>query len=300
MIEKQKQKQKQNSVLEPLEKKGRDMKFIVFMAISVSMILFFVKLIVWYQSQSVALLASMVDSAIDLMVSFINLFVICWAVEPADNEHRFGHGKLEALAAFIQGIISIVFTAFLIYEASRNFFNPTPILQQTNIILVSILAIVLTVVLVWGQIKVIKKTKSLVIKADLLHYKSDLYINISVIISTLTVTYTGLVHVDAILGFIIAILLIKNAYVVLKEAINQLMDRELPQEERKEIADIIIKHKKVLGMHDLRTRNSGIQKFIQCHVELDEYLTLLQAHKISDEVETMFIISGLYRPTNNK
>ena len=87
MIEKQKQKQKQNSVLEPLEKKGRDMKFIVFMAISVSMILFFVKLIVWYQSQSVALLASMVDSAIDLMVSFINLFVICWAVEPADNEH---------------------------------------------------------------------------------------------------------------------------------------------------------------------------------------------------------------------
>lgn len=275
---------RQNSSLK-MGDKANQLRGITLVAIATALALVGMKALAWLATGSIALLGSLIDSILDLMISTVNFFVVQHALTPADREHRFGHGKAEALAALTQGMVISVSAVFLGYESYQRFIEPTP-MEGGNIgIAVIVVAIIMTLGLVTMQKKVARDTGSLAIAADSQHYRGDLFMNLGVIGAIVLTTYGGLTYADPVLGVVVMLILLNSAREIFVEAAHQLMDHELPEAERKRIKDIILAHPETKGLHDLRTRASGTQKFIQCHVELDETMTLLQAHDISDEIE---------------
>lgn len=264
---------------------GHQVRLASSFAVIVALGLIAIKSYAWFTTGSVALLGSLLDSVLDFSISFINFFVVRHALTPADNEHRFGHGKAEALAALAQGIIIAVSAIFLLTKSSDRFFNPQPIAQGGIGIIVIVIAIIATFTLVSFQRKVAKNTGSLAIAADSAHYEGDLYMNLTVIISLVLTVYADLPMADPILGGVVAIILFASARGILVKAGKQLMDHEASEETRHAIRTIILAHPDVLSLHDLRTRRSGTQIFIQAHIELDGKMSLFRAHRISDEVE---------------
>jgi ferrous-iron efflux pump FieF len=219
------------------------------------------------------------------VASLINLFAVHHALQPADHEHRFGHGKAEALAGMGQAFFIAGSAGFLVLQASGRLFHPPTDMKGIEIgVGVMLFSIVATLLLLSFQKHVISKTNSTAIKADALHYKTDLWVNSSVILA-LVLTFYGWPFFDAIFALGIAIFILYSAWEIIREAIDLLMDRELPDEERKKIKERVKSHANVLGMHDLRTRRSGNTVFIQLHLELDGNLTLSEAHAIADGVE---------------
>jgi len=264
---------------------GPKLRFITLAAIAVAVTLIIVKTVAWRMTGSVALLGSLLDSVMDFMISVVNFFVVRHALTPADYEHRFGHGKAEALAALAQGAIIILSALFLVKESIARFFIPQQVTHGLVGISVIAFSIFITLALVYAQRRIAKTTGSIAISADSMHYKGDLYMNLGVIFALILSVYGGARFADPILGMIVAGLLLYNAYKIMLEASNQLMDRELPDHEREKIKAIILSHPQVRGLHDLRTRHAGTQKFIQCHVELDRHIALIHAHDISDAIE---------------
>lgn len=265
--------------------KSRKLRGVTLIAIGVAVALVVMKAVAWLLTGSVALLGSLIDSVLDLMVSTVNFFVVQHALTPADKEHRFGHGKAEALAAMAQGLIISISGLFLGYESVQHFLAPAQMRGVDVGIGVMMVSIVLTLGLVRVQRKVAQETGSLAVAADSAHYKSDLVMNMGVIAAIVLSSYGGFIYADPALGLFVTLILFNSARKILGEAANQLMDHELPDETRAIIKKLIMSHPKTRGLHDLRTRASGTQKFIQCHVELDGKLTLVQAHDISDEIE---------------
>lgn len=265
--------------------KSRKLRGVTLIAIGVAVALVVMKAVAWLLTGSVALLGSLIDSVLDLMVSTVNFFVVQHALTPADKEHRFGHGKAEALAAMAQGLIISISALFLGYESFQHFLAPAQMRGVDVGIGVMMVSIVLTLGLVRVQRKVAQETGSLAVAADSAHYKSDLVMNMGVIAAIVLSSYGGFIYADPALGLFVTLILFNSARKILGEAANQLMDHELPDETRAIIKKLIMSHPKTRGLHDLRTRASGTQKFIQCHVELDGKLTLVQAHDISDEIE---------------
>jgi ferrous-iron efflux pump FieF len=264
---------------------GKRVQGAALLAIFVASVMIIMKAGAWVLTGSVALLGSFLDSIMDLSLSVMNFFAIRHAQTPADEEHRFGHGKAEALAALVQGAALSLAALFLISEAARAFFNPVA-LAETNIgIIVIAISIVMTGGLVMVQRRVAKATNSVAIHADSAHYAGDLYMNIGVIAALVLSGPLGFVYADPILGLVVAGMLAKSAWVIFTAAADQLMDRELDDAARDEIKQIILSHPQVLGLHDLRTRRAGLSSFVQCHIELDGDMTLNNAHKISDAVE---------------
>ena len=254
-------------------------------AIAIALILIAVKAHVWHISGSVSLLSSLVDSIVDSLASLINLIAIYHAVKPADHEHRFGHGKIEALAALGQSIFIFASACYILKEAITRFLHPEP-MEQTNLVLMAtLLSIVLTVVLLVVQKYTIRKTRSIAIEADYAHYQSDLLINVGILVVVWCSQYFHSSFLDPIFGGFIALYISFSAYKVLKRSLEILMDRELSETDRQKIVDVITKHPKVSGYHLLRTRSSGTGEFIQCHLEMSGDITLSEAHDISHEVE---------------
>jgi ferrous-iron efflux pump FieF len=270
---------------------GNRVRWTALLAILVASILIVIKAGAWVLTGSVALLGSFLDSVMDLSLSVMNFFAIRHAQTPADAEHRFGHGKAEALAALVQGTVLLAAAVYLIYEVVLAVLDPQVIAHSDVGISVMVASIVLTVGLVLVQRSVAKSTKSVAITADMAHYTGDIFINLGVILALILSGRWGLPYADPVLGTIVALILANSARNIFIQASDQLMDREFDEQERENIKQIILSHPQVMGMHDLRTRRAGLTSFIQCHIELDGSISLNMAHKISDAVEAMVLES---------
>ena len=283
--------QKSNTAAQHLspEERARWMKIATYASASVACVLIAAKLFAWLWTDSVSLLATLMDSCLDAVASLITLLAVRHALEPADHDHRFGHGKAEALAGLAQSMFITGSALFLLLEASARFFHPQAI-EGSNIgIAVMIFSIIATLGLLTLQKYVVRQTGSTAIAADALHYKSDLYMNASVILALVLAAY-GWQGFDAVFGVGIAFYILYSAYEIIQHAMHDLMDHELPDDERQQIRDIVSQHPQAHGMHDLRTRKSGTTVFIQLHLELDDALPLIEAHQISDEVEAALML----------
>lgn len=256
-----------------------------YASVAVASTLIAAKLGAYLLTESVSILSSLIDSSTDLMASLVTLLAVRQALRPADANHRYGHGKAEALAALAQAAFIAGSAVLLSVEAVRRIFRPEPIAEGTIGVAVMLLSIVLTAGLITFQRRVQAATGSVAIGADRLHYAGDLLMNSAVIAAILLTEATGLAIVDPLFGIGIALFLLNGARGVARDALDVLMDRELGQEERDRIAALARAEPGVRGLHDLRTRNAGTGCFIELHLELDGTLTLTAAHEIADRVE---------------
>jgi ferrous-iron efflux pump FieF len=256
-------------------------------SVAVAGVLILAKTFAWWYTQSLSLQASLVDSLLDILASLVNLFVIRQALKPADEDHRFGHGKAEALGSLAQTTFIMGSALWLMFDVLHRIAHPQQIEAPQVGIIVMILSIVLTGALILFQRYVIRLTDSMAIKADSLHYQTDLYTNAGVLISLFLASSLHLSWIDvAVAGFIIIYIIITSVQIGLK-ALDVLMDRELSDETRERIMEIAKKHSLVLDVHELRTRTSGTHLFIQLHLDMSENLSLKDAHNAGDEVSEM-------------
>jgi len=247
-------------------------------------ILIIVKLVAHWQTGSVSILASLIDSLMDAGASIINLLAVSYALAPPDKEHRFGHGKAESLAGLAQATFIAGSGLFLILESIQRLVNPHPIEAVGIGIGVMVFSIVATLVLLCIQRYVIKKTHSTAIRADALHYKTDLLTNAAIIVALLLSQF-GWLGIDPLFALAIAAYILYSSWEIGNEAFHDLLDREITTEKCKQIIEIAKAHPQVRGLHDLRTRLSGRTEFIQMHLEMDDNLPLIEAHEIADQVE---------------
>lgn len=253
-------------------------------AVIIALILFIIKIIAWWFTHSVSILASLVDSCMDIAASTINFFAIRYALRPADKGHTFGHGKAESLSALAQSMFICGSALFLLLSAIQRIMEPQPLSYATLGIIVMIVSTFLSLSLVFTQRWVVKQTGSQAIKADKLHYETDSYINITILIALFLSTY-GFIWVDGVFALVISGYIFYSAMKIGYEAIHALLDHALSQQDIAQIEMIARSFPEVLGVHDLRTRQAGKIKFIQLHLELDDNLPLIRAHAIADNVE---------------
>lgn len=256
-------------------------------SISVGVILIVIKLAAFWITNSVSILSSLMDSFFDVLASGVAMMSILHAATPADRNHRFGHGKLEALGALGQAIFILGSSIFLLVESARRFISPETVREPAIGMAVIFISLLLTAGLVAFQRRVIRKTKSVALAADHLHYKGDLLMNLSVLTAIGLSSYTGWSYFDPIFAVAIGLTLIFGAYKIGKDSADILMDKELPQQEREKIKALVLAHDAVVSMHDLRTRSTGERIFIEFHLELDGGMTLNRAHDITEELEVI-------------
>ncbi len=245
------------------------------------------KIFGWFVTESVTMLASLVDSLLDICVSIMNLLAVHYALQPPDHEHRFGHGKVEDIAVFSQAVFFALSGVFVIYEAIQRFFTPNEQVVSSGPFGIEILlfSIAITIVIIAFQRYVMRRAKSNVIEADSLHYFVDFLTNGCAIFGIMITAYWNLPIFDNITAILISLYIVYNATKLFRKAFNNLMDHELGEDERQIIINVIKSHKNILGFHDLKTRYAGVKPFIQFHLELNENMLLKQAHNISIEVE---------------
>ena len=253
-------------------------------SVTTATVLIGAKFIAWLYTGSVSVLASLIDSLMDIAASLINLFAVRYSLMPADDDHRFGHGKAEQLAGLAQATFIAGSALFLIFHAIDRLKHPQPLEDISVGVTVMIISIIATLVLLKFQHHVIKKTGSTAIKADALHYVTDLLTNLSIIVALILTVY-GWGSADAWFAIAIAVYIFYSAWKIAYESFHLLMDRELPTEIKEQIVNLAQNHPLVHGTHDLRTRQSGQTKFIQLHIELDARLSFVEAHNIADELE---------------
>lgn len=270
----------------------RLMTLATYAAVGTAASLVGVKFIAWLLTDSVSLMSTMIDSLLDVGASLVNLLAVRHALQPADEEHRFGHGKAESLAGLAQAAFISGSAVFLLLQAGERLYNPSPVQNTLVGYGVMVLAIVATGVLVVFQKYVANRTGSVAIAADSTHYTMDVLVNASVILALFLGAHFGWTLADPLFAIAISFYILHGAYEVGIQAYHVLMDRELPDEDRAKITAIAMEHPKVLDTHDLRTRQSGLDVFIQIHLEMPRTLSLLEAHQVADEV--MFKIKSAY------
>ena len=262
-------------------------RWAAYASISCAALLIAVKLGAYLVTGSVAILSSLIDSSVDALASIVILVSVLHAQRPADRAHRFGHGKAEALAALAQAAFVTGSAVALGYQAIQRLVYPAPVKDELVGVGVMIFASFVTGGLVAFQRHVIRRTGSIAIDADSLHYRGDLLMNAAVVSGLLLAAYTGLPQFDTLFGVAIAGYLVYHAWGIGRSALDQLMDRELSGTDRRRIETLVMGHPDTRGMHDLRTRSSGNTVFIELHLEMDKTLTLEQAHDITDQVEAI-------------
>jgi len=268
-----------------LERAGRLMRRAAIASVAVSLFLVAIKTFAYFASHSVAMLASLADSALDLFTASLNLIAIRQALTPADAEHRFGHGKAEPLAGLAQGAFITASALFLVIQAVNRILAPEPIDHSVEAMIVMCIAIACAIVLVLYERRVVARTGSLAIEADQTHYLGDLATNVGVVLALVLSAYLGWTLADPLIAIAVAGIMLWSALGVGRDSFNQLMDRELPDEERARIRRIAESHGAVKNVHDLKTRAAGLSTFIQLHLALDPEMRLREAHKVSDSVE---------------
>ncbi|MBP2227043.1 ferrous-iron efflux pump FieF [Azospirillum agricola] len=260
-------------------------RYATYASVTVSSTLIAAKLAAYMATESVSILSSLIDSSTDLLASIVTLLGVRRALRPPDADHRFGHGKAEALAALAQAAFIGGSAVLLTVEAVRRLIHPEPVAEGGIGIAVMLLSIALTAGLITFQRHVQAATGSVAIGADRLHYSGDLLMNVAVIVAILLTGWTGVAAFDPLFGLGIAAFLLNGARGVARDALSVLMDREFPDEDRARIAALVMEEPGARGLHDLRTRSSGTGSFIELHLELDGDLTLTAAHDITDRVE---------------
>ncbi|KQU61792.1 ferrous iron transporter [Sphingomonas sp. Leaf339] len=238
-----------------------------------------------WHTGSVAMLGSLADTGLDLLASLVTLYGVRLAATPADHDHRFGHGKAEALAALFQVALITASAAGIAWRAVQAFGSHAPTADAEFGIGVSIIAIGATMVLLWYQRRIIRQTGSVAIMADNVHYQSDVLLNGSVIVALVLDQYFGFTKADPIFGIVIALWLAWGAFQASSNAIDQLMDKEWPEDQRASFLDVAARQDGLRGIHDFRTRRSGSHDFAQFHMEVDRNLTIAQAHDLVEGVE---------------
>jgi ferrous-iron efflux pump FieF len=249
------------------------------MSVATAVVLVTIKALVWLASGSVALLASMADSGLDVVASGATFFAVRYAAAPPDAEHRYGHGKAEAFASLIQAGLVFASAALIGQEAIRDIVSPHPIEQKGWAIAVMVVSTVLTAVLIGAQTSLLKRTASVAVSADRTHYFADLGSNLIALAGIGAVAAFGWASLDAVAGLAVAIILLWGAVAVFRESSNQLMDHELPEDARARIAALMTEDPRISDVHQLRTRASGPIVHIQMHADLDPQLSLIAAHQ---------------------
>jgi ferrous-iron efflux pump FieF len=247
-------------------------------------VLLLVKIFAWWYTGSVSLLAALVDSLVDIAASLTNLFVVRYSLQPADREHTFGHGKAESLAALAQSMFISGSALFLFLTGLQHLATPNEMRGPLIGIVVTLIALFSTLVLVTFQRWVVKRTRSVAIRADMLHYQSDVIMNGAILLA-LGLSWYGFKRADALFALGIGVWILTSALRMGYDAVQALLDRALPDEDRQTIIDIATNWPGVQGAHDIRTRQSGPTRFIQLHLEMDDNLPLFQAHKMAEDVE---------------
>jgi ferrous-iron efflux pump FieF len=222
---------------------------------------------------------------LDLLASSMTFVALRFALEPPDREHRFGHGKLEAVAGLAQSFIIVGSAIYVGFEAVRRLLDPAPVEAPVAGMLVMVVSLVLTIALLLFQRHVVRRTQSIAVSADALHYGSDVLMNIAVLAAIGLSAWLDWHVADPVLGLVVVAIILISARAIVLTSLDVLLDRELPSESRAEIVRLANRHDEVLGVHDLKTRTSGAHDFIQLHIELAPELTLERGHVISDEVE---------------
>jgi len=251
---------------------------------STALILVVIKLYAWLVTDSSAMLASTTDSILDLFASIMSIVILRFALAPADKEHTFGHGKAESLAGLVQASFVLGSAIILIFSGVSRLLNPQAIVKSEVAIWVTIISIVLTLILVGFQRHVIKRTGSIIISGDALHYQSDLLLNLGVLVA-IVLSQGYWLQADGVFTIAVALYLVFGASQIMVQSVSQLMDSELSDEDLAQIKAIVSAHEQAKGIHELRTRQSGVQRFVQFHLELSDELSLLEAHGIGDEIE---------------
>lgn len=254
---------------------------------SIAMAVFLAVLKGWaaWRTGSTAMLGSLADTALDLVASIATLVGVWIAAQPADREHRFGHGKAEALAAIVQVMLIAVSATGIAIRAVSQLTAPVATAAAEEGIAVSLTAIAATFALLAWQRHVIRRTGSVAIKTDSIHYQSDLLLNLAVIAALVLDQYAGLARADPLFGLAIALWLAWGAWRAASEAVDQLLDREWPEERRLAFVEVAARHPELSHLHDLRTRTSGAHDFVQFHVGLPEEMTVREAHDVIERVE---------------
>jgi len=277
----------QPSFVDPAD--ARLMRVATVASTATAVLLILVKFVAWVATGSLALMGSLVDSALDAAASLVNLMAVRQALQPADRDHRFGHGKAESVAGLAQSAFIGGSAVFLAMEAVQRLASPRAVANDAAGLGVMAFAMAATGALVTFQRHVVRRTHSLAISADLAHYIGDILVNGSVIVAFLLNRLMGWVWVDAIFALGISAYLAWNAWSVGNTAFDQLMDREMAEEERERICRLVLEDAGSLALHDLRTRISGPRTFIQLHLEVDGRMSLCDAHRIAERVETLLM-----------
>lgn len=265
--------------------RARLLRLATYASVGTASILVALKAWAWQITDSVSLLSSLADSGLDVLASLITFFAVRVALKPADKEHRFGHGKAEGLAALAQSVIITASAAYVLIETVERILNPADVEQAGLGITVMLASVALTLALVSVQGHVRKRTESAAIAADAMHYKTDLVINLGVAAAIGVSTLPGGRLADPLVAAAVIAYLLFGVWKIAKQALDILMDREIPDDDRERIARLAESHPRVRDIHDLKTRHGGSNYIVQFHVLLEASLSLTEAHEILDDVE---------------
>lgn len=248
--------------------------------------LILLKVATGFLTGSISVWASLLDSAMDILASGINLVAVHAAARPADEDHAYGHGKAESLAGLFQSVVIAASGAFLIWQAIHRLVIPHQTQSEWIGIMTMLIAIAVSVALVRRLRRVARETESLALRSDATHYVSDIFTNSGALLALLIIVLTGWQLADPIISIMIAIYILWSAVSVGRESMDVLMDRRLPLEIDERIAEIVNRYRDrgVLGFHNLRTRRSGSEKFIDLHLEVERDQRLQEAHDITVQV----------------
>lgn len=255
-------------------------------AIAAASLLIAVKFVAWIVTDSSSILAALTDSLMDVTTSLINFWAIKFALQPADDQHRFGHGKAESLAGLAQAAFISGSALFLIFNSISALLHGQHIVASNIGIAVMIFSVFVTLALVSFQSYIVKKTGSMAVKADALHYRTDIALNGTVLLA-LILAGLGWHWADSLFAIAVSLYILHGAWEIGSQSVDALMDKQLPKAEEEQIVKMAYQVEGVRGVHDLRTRQSGNTKFIQLHLELDDNLTLLEGHAKADGLENV-------------
>jgi ferrous-iron efflux pump FieF len=247
--------------------------------------LIIIKAIAYHMNGSMGILSSLTDSTLDSLISIMALASVYYASQPADSEHRWGHGKMEAVSALFQAAVITGGGLFLISESLHRLSHPHEMQNFGVGMIVMLISIAMSILLVWIQRRSLAESKSLAIEADSLHYSSDVLINSGALLVIFLTMQGAPYWVDALFALGVALFMGKLAYSIARKSLDMLMDKELPEEERKQIIKIIEAHDQVAGWHDLRTRQSGAGVVITFDIEANPAMILRHAHAITKDLE---------------
>jgi cation diffusion facilitator family transporter len=259
---------------------ARDTRNVTLLSVVVAAVLVASKLVIWLSSGSVALMASMADSGLDLIASSTTFFAVRYAAAPPDSEHRWGHGKAEAFASLMQA--GLVFASFALVgrEAIHRLYAPKAVTQEGWAMAVMGLSVMLTGALIFAQSWLLRRRRSVAVSADRTHYAADLASNVIALIGIAAAALSGLAVLDVAAALVVSAILLWGAISVFREASEQLLDHELAPDARARIVDLVLQDGAVLDVHQVRTRSSGAIVHIQMHADLEPEITLDRAHKI--------------------